>query len=55
MENIGWNDKEKIVKICRDIHDHAMKNIIESNRNEDHINASSLPWLLMKQQSNAIK
>ena len=50
-------DKEKLGKICSDIHDsnHAMKNIIESNSNGDRINASALPWLLTEQQSNSIK
>ena len=32
-----------------------MKNIVDSNRNGNHINATALPWLLMKQPSNAIK
>lgn len=52
----GRHDKEKLVKICSNIHDsnHAMKNIIESNSNGDRINASALPWLLIEQQSNAI-
>ena len=46
----GRHDKEKLAKICSDIHDsnHAMKNIIESNNNGDLINASALPWLLME-------
>ena len=46
----GRHDKEKLNETCSDIHDtnYAMKNIIESNRNGDYINASSLPWLLMK-------
>ena len=50
-------DKEKLAKICSYIHDsnYAMKNIIESNRNGDRINASDIPWLLMEKQSNAIK
>ena len=53
----GRCDKEKLGTICSDIDDsnHAMKNIIESNRNGDWINASTLPWLLTEQQSNAIK
>ena len=53
----GRHDKEKLAKICSGIHDsnHTMKNIIESNRNGDQINASTLPWLLTEQQSNAIK
>lgn len=53
----GRRDKEKLGKICSDIHDsnHTMKNIIESNRNGAHINASALHWLLAEQQSNAIK
>jgi hypothetical protein len=53
----GRHDKEKLGKICSDIHDsnHPMKNIIESNSNREWINASALPWLLTEQQSNAIK
>ena len=53
----GRRDKQKLAKICSDIHDsnHAMNNIIESNRNGDQINASALPWLLMEQGNNAIK
>lgn len=53
----GRHDKEKLVKICSDIHDskHVTKNIIESNRNGNQIIASALPWLLMGQKSNAIE
>ena len=53
----GRRDKEKVGKISSDIHysNRPIKNIIESNSNEDWINASALPWLLTKQQSNAIK
>ena len=53
----GRRDKEKIVKICNDIHEsnHALKNFIHSNSNRDQINISALPWLLMEQQSDAIK
>ena len=53
----GRCDKEKLAKICRDIRDshHVIKNIVESNRNGDYINASALPWLLMEQKSNEIK
>ena len=32
-----------------------MKNIVESNSDGDQINASSLPWLLVEEKSNAIK
>ena len=52
------SDKEKIVKICNDIHEsnHAMKDIIEHLNNDgDKINIRSLPWLLTKKQSNAVK
>ena len=53
----GRRDREKIVKICNNIHEsnNALKKLIESNRNEDHINMSALPWLLMEQQSDALK
>ena len=54
----GRRDKEKIVKICNDIHEsnHAMKDIIEHLNNDgDQINIKSLPWLLTEQQSNAVK
>ena len=53
----GRHDKEKIVKICSDIQEanHAMKNVIQLNSDEDQINISALPWLLTEQQSNAIK
>ena len=34
---------------------HALKDSIESNSNGDHINTSALPWLLMEQQSDALK
>ena len=44
----GRRDKEKIVKICSDIHEsnHALKNFIHSNNNRDQINISAIPWLL---------
>ena len=53
----GRHDKEKLAKFFSDIHDsnHAMKNIMESNRNGDQINVSALPWLLIEKQSNDIK
>jgi hypothetical protein len=54
----GRSDKEKIVKICNDIHEsnHAMKDIIEHLNNDgDQINIRSLPWLLTEQQSKAVK
>jgi len=54
----GRRDKEKIVKICNDIQEanHAMKDVIEYLDNDgDQINISSLPWLLMEQQSNVVK
>ena len=57
-ETLWWildrrNDKEKIVKICNDIHEsnHAMKYIIEHlNNNGDQINIRSLHgyWLRNK-------
>lgn len=53
----GRRDKEKITKICNDIHEsnHALKTFIESNSNEVRLNTSALPWLLTKQQSDALK
>ena len=53
----GRCDREKIAKICTNIHEsnHALKYFIESNRNGDHINTSALPWLLTEQQSDALK
>ena len=53
----GRRDREQIAKICTDIHEsnHALKVFIESNSNGDHINTSALPWLLTKQQSDALK
>ena len=44
------DDKEKISKICNDIHksNYALKNVIKSNSNGDHINMSAIPWLLME-------
>ena len=60
-ENIGINvtktwwkifdgrfDKEKLAKIYRDIRDsnHAMKNIVQSNKNGDQIIENALPWLI---------
>jgi hypothetical protein len=53
----GRSDKEKIIKICSEIQEanHAMKDFIEWNNDGDQINISSLPWLLMEQQSNVVK
>ena len=53
----GRHDREQIAKICTNIHEsnHARKFFIESNSNGDHINTSVLPWLLTKQQSDALK
>ena len=53
----GRRDREKIAKICTDIHEsnHALKVFIESNSNGDRINTSVLPWLLTEQQSDALK
>ena len=53
----GRHDREQIAKIFTDIYEsnHALKAFIESNNNGDRINTSVLPWLLMEQQSNAIK
>ena len=53
----GRHDREKIAKICNDIHEsnHALKASIESNSNGDCINTSALPWLLTEQQSDELK
>ena len=53
----GRHDREHIAKNCTDIQEsnHALKAFIESSRNEDRINTSALPWLLMEQQSDALK
>ena len=51
------SDKEKIVKICKDIQEenHARKDIIQFHSNGDQININSLPWMVAEQQSNVIK
>ena len=51
------SDKEKIVKICNDIHEanHAMKYVIQLHSNDDQVNINSIPWLLTEQQSNFVK
>ena len=53
----GRCDREKIDKICTNIHEsnNALKAFIESNSNGDRINTNALPWLLMEQQSDALK
>ena len=53
----GRTDKERIGKICSDIHDvnHALQSVIinfNGNRREQN---NSLPWLLTEQQSNIVK
>ena len=52
----GRSDKDKIGKICSDIAEsnHAWQSVIISNAENGNRNIS-LPWLLMEQQSNAIK
>ena len=52
----GRSDKDKIGKICSDIAEanHALQSVIISNVGNGNRNIS-LPWLLMEQQSNAIK
>jgi hypothetical protein len=44
----GRSDKEKIVKICKDIQDsnHAMKDVIQIHSSGEQININSLPWML---------
>ena len=53
----GRSEKERIVKICKDIQEgnHAMKDIIQFHSNIDQININSLPWMLMEKQSNVVK
>ena len=53
----GRSEKEKIVKICKDIQEgnHAMKATIQFHSNRDQININSIPWMFMKQQSNVVK
>ena len=52
----GRSDKEKNVKICNDIKEsnHAMQSVIHSNSDGDQI-ISTLPWLLVEEQSNDVK
>ena len=52
----GRNDKDKIGKICSDIVEanHALQSVIISNDGNGIWNII-LRWLLMEQQSNAIK
>ena len=51
------SDKEKIVKICKEIQEgnHAMKDVIQFHSNRDQININRIPWLLTEQQSNVVK
>ena len=51
------SEKDKIVKVCKEIQEsnHAMKYVIQFHNNGDQINISSLPWMLMEQQSNVVK
>ena len=51
------SDKEKFVKICKDIQEgnHATKDVIQFHRNAEQINRTSLPWMLMEKQSNVVK
>ena len=50
----GRSDKEKNDKICSDIQEanHAMKNVIYSNRNGYQ---NILPWLFREKESNLLK
>lgn len=52
----GRWDKAKLVKIRNDVDEsnHALKFILESNRNRNRINTSAIPWLLTQQQTDAI-
>ena len=54
---LDLSDKEKIVKICKDIQEckHVMKYVIQFHSNEDQININLLPWMLTKKQSNIVK
>jgi hypothetical protein len=53
----GKIDKERIGKICCDIWEanHALQSVIINSNGDGHEQNTSLPWLLMEQQSNIVK
>ena len=53
----GRTDKERIGKICSDIHDanHALQSVIINSNGDGHEHNIRLPWLLTKQQRNIVK
>jgi len=53
----GRTDKERIGKICRDIHDanHALQSVIINSNGDGREHNIRLPWLLTEQQSNSVK
>jgi hypothetical protein len=53
----GRTDKERIGKICCDIHEvnHALKSVIINSNGDGREQNTSLPWLLMEQQSNIVQ
>jgi hypothetical protein len=53
----GRTDKERIGKICCDIREanHALQSVIINSNGDGREQNTSLPWLLMEQQSNIVK
>jgi hypothetical protein len=53
----GRTDKERIGKICCDIREanHALQSVIINSNGDGPQQNTSLPWLLMEQQSNIVK
>jgi hypothetical protein len=53
----GRTDKERIGKICSDIHDanHALQSVIINSNGSGREHNIRLPWLLTEQQSNSVK
>jgi hypothetical protein len=53
----GRTDKERIGKICCDIREanHALQSVIINSNGDGREKNTSLPWLLMEQQSNIVK
>ena len=53
----GRTDKERIGKICCDIHEanHALQSVIINYNGDGREQNTSLPWLLTEQQSNIVK
>jgi hypothetical protein len=53
----GRTDKERIEKICCDIQEsnHTLQSVIINSNSDGREHNTSLPWLLMEQQSNIVK